>query len=144
MDLKTGDDRGNVALNKHSVATTSSVLRFDANPSRNMLLKFHFVSTRKTQYCFALLYVLNYIISHYIPKLSNFEYYLDGLVQDCSISIANALEILQACTKPSKCSCLQIFYGYYYMFDPSVVRSSMPKCMKVPNKGASHAITPGH
>ena len=25
----------------------------------------------------------------------------DGLVQDCSISIANALEILQSCTKPS-------------------------------------------
>ena len=27
--------------------------------------------------------------------------YFDGLVQDCSISIANALEILQPCTKPS-------------------------------------------
>ena len=27
--------------------------------------------------------------------------YPDGLVQDCSISIANALEILQSCTKPS-------------------------------------------
>ena len=27
--------------------------------------------------------------------------YNDGLVQDCSISIANALEILQSCTKPS-------------------------------------------
>ena len=25
----------------------------------------------------------------------------DGLVQDCNISIANALEILQSCTKPS-------------------------------------------
>ena len=25
----------------------------------------------------------------------------DGLVQDCSISIANALEILQYCTRPS-------------------------------------------
>ena len=29
--------------------------------------------------------------------------YIDGLVQDCSISIANALEILQSCTKPSIC-----------------------------------------
>ena len=28
---------------------------------------------------------------------------IDGLVQDCNISIANALEILQSCTKPSKC-----------------------------------------
>ena len=27
--------------------------------------------------------------------------HFDGLVQDCSISIANALEILQSCTKPS-------------------------------------------
>ena len=26
--------------------------------------------------------------------------YLDGLVQDCSNSIANALELLQSCTKP--------------------------------------------
>ena len=27
--------------------------------------------------------------------------YIDGLVQDCSISIALAMEILQSCTKPS-------------------------------------------
>ena len=27
--------------------------------------------------------------------------YIDGLVQDCNISIANALEMLQSCTKPS-------------------------------------------
>ena len=29
---------------------------------------------------------------------------IDDLVQDCSVSIANALEILQSCTKPSKWS----------------------------------------
>ena len=29
--------------------------------------------------------------------------YIDGLVIDCSISIADALEILQSCTKPSIC-----------------------------------------
>ena len=28
---------------------------------------------------------------------------IDGLVQDCSNSIANALELLQSCTKPSRC-----------------------------------------
>ena len=28
------------------------------------------------------------------------DYYIDGLVQDCSNSIANALELLQSCTKP--------------------------------------------
>ena len=27
--------------------------------------------------------------------------YIDGLLQDCSISIANPLEILQSCTEPS-------------------------------------------
>ena len=30
----------------------------------------------------------------------NFFLYIDGLVQDCSKSIANALEFLQSCTKP--------------------------------------------
>ena len=29
--------------------------------------------------------------------------YIDGLAQDCSNSIANALELLQSCTKPSIC-----------------------------------------
>ena len=32
--------------------------------------------------------------------------YIDGLMQDCSISIACALEILQSCTKPSICRCI--------------------------------------
>ena len=32
--------------------------------------------------------------------------YFDGLVQGCSNSIANALELLQSCTKPSIWSCL--------------------------------------
>ena len=27
--------------------------------------------------------------------------HIDGLLQDCSNSIANALELLQSCTKPS-------------------------------------------
>ena len=30
--------------------------------------------------------------------------YFDGLAQDCSISIINALEILQSCTKPAICT----------------------------------------
>ena len=29
------------------------------------------------------------------------EMHVDGLVQDCSNSIANTLELLQSCTKPS-------------------------------------------
>ena len=28
---------------------------------------------------------------------------IDGLVQDCGNSIANAMELLQSCTKPSIC-----------------------------------------
>ena len=31
------------------------------------------------------------------------HYYIDGLVQDCSNSIANALELLQSCIKSSAC-----------------------------------------
>ena len=30
-----------------------------------------------------------------------FLFHIDGLVQDCSNSIANALELLQSCTEPS-------------------------------------------
>ena len=30
------------------------------------------------------------------------QHYIDGLAQDCSNSIANALELLQSCTKPSR------------------------------------------
>ena len=36
---------------------------------------------------------------------------IDGLVQDCSNSIANALELLQSCTKPSKYTpCISTFH----------------------------------
>ena len=33
--------------------------------------------------------------------MANVKDYIGSLVQDCTISIANALEILQSCTKPS-------------------------------------------
>ena len=40
-------------------------------------------------------------------KISQFKNVnIDGLVQDCSNSIANALELLQSCTKPSACGLL--------------------------------------
>ena len=32
------------------------------------------------------------------------QHEMNGLVQDCSNSITNALELLQSCTKPSKYS----------------------------------------
>ena len=37
----------------------------------------------------------------YIKLSINAHDYFDGLVQDCSNSIANALELLQSCAKPS-------------------------------------------
>ena len=40
------------------------------------------------------------------------ELQIDGLVQDCSNSIANALELLQSCTKPSK----------YWFHQPATVK----------------------
>ena len=43
-----------------------------------------------------------------------FVKYIDGLVQDCSISVADALEIMQSCTKPS--TCISTF-GRYYSFE---------------------------
>ena len=33
----------------------------------------------------------------------DYIYHIDGLVQDSSNSIANALELLQSCTKPLVC-----------------------------------------
>ena len=35
--------------------------------------------------------------------------YIDGLVQNCSNSIANALELLQPCTKSSKLNALGVW-----------------------------------
>ena len=34
-------------------------------------------------------------------NLADIKHNIDGLVQDCSNSIANALELLQSCTGPS-------------------------------------------
>ena len=48
-------------------------------------------------------------------KLVNNEY-IDGLVQDCSNSIANALELLQSCTKPSICF---MSLSHYTLYKPS-------------------------
>ena len=38
-----------------------------------------------------------------------FRFYIDGLVQDCSNSIANALELLESCTKPSIYLSIKLF-----------------------------------
>ena len=40
-------------------------------------------------------------VKHYHNSLIILYIYIDGLVQDCSNSIANTLQLLQSCTKPS-------------------------------------------
>ena len=58
---------------------------------------------------------------------------IDGLVQDCSIFIANALEILQSCAKPSVCSAncephytTKLLGGILVSLRPSVRPSLIP------------------
>ena len=46
-----------------------------------------------------------------------FDFHIDGLVQDCSISIANTLEILQSCTKPSIYHLSLSEISWYYGMD---------------------------
>ena len=41
-------------------------------------------------------------VSIYLNGGHDWSHEIDGLVQDCSNSIATALELLQSCTKPSK------------------------------------------
>ena len=45
-----------------------------------------------------------YLLNHLMPVrelVNSLQHHIVGLVQDCSNSIANALELLQSCTKPS-------------------------------------------
>ena len=57
---------------------------------------------------------------YYIPALATYQ--IDGLVQDCSNSIASALELLQSCTKPSRC---------YYLITLSFVEAARCDCPNV-------------
>ena len=47
-------------------------------------------------------------VSYYAERThgNSYEEHIDGLVQNCSYSIANALELLQSCTKPSISWCI--------------------------------------
>ena len=51
--------------------------------------------------------ILNPVNYHMYCILNPVYYHIDGLVQDCSNSIANTLQLLQSCTKPS-------IYGTYW------------------------------
>ena len=51
-----------------------------------------------------------YFFSHGIYWIIQY-YYIDGLVQDCSISIADALDISQSCTKVGMDVILALFHS---------------------------------
>ena len=51
--------------------------------------------------------------SHFYFRNSNQRNYIDGLVQDCSISIANALDILQSSIRPSMYNVLTNWFQLY-------------------------------
>ena len=67
------------------------------------------ISLTKVFYHFGELMKNALIYIHHLVRrfIFNQEHWLsiDGLVQDCSISSANALEILQSCTEPSISGC---------------------------------------
>ena len=46
-------------------------------------------------------------------RLTTETWYIDGLVQDCSIQMANALQILRSCTQPSICKLYDVFLWHY-------------------------------
>ena len=55
------------------------------------------------------------LIRHFMSRIYPWIvcYYFDGLAQDCSNPIANALELLQYCTKPSICSRYSVMSPQY-------------------------------
>ena len=53
------------------------------------------------------------------------DIYIDGLAQDCSISIANALEILQSCSTPPICTNQQKKTVRHQLLFPQATESYM-------------------
>ena len=49
-----------------------------------------------------------------LTQIANSDSHIDGLVQDCSNSIANALALLQSCTKPSICTSTDLYSQWSY------------------------------
>ena len=75
-------------------------------PTLTMLLKNKSSDNRVMDLC-----VMQYVEINYA--------YFDGLMQDCSISSALTMEILQSCTKPSICSCFVVLcFGLLQMMYP--------------------------
>ena len=55
------------------------------------------------QYDISIKFELKLFVQWDSQLAANSVHYVDGLVQDCSNSIANALALLQSCTKPLMC-----------------------------------------
>ena len=51
------------------------------------------------------------LLERFVSALRHGEAYIDGLVEYCSVTIANALEKLQSCTKISMCVSEQFQQG---------------------------------
>ena len=69
------------------------------------------------------LHQVNHKIYVFLARFPQFHYtdstlliYIDGLVQDCINSIANILELLQPCTKPSVYFCVHEFHLMTHVF----------------------------
>ena len=60
-----------------------------------------------------------------VTKVASYQY-IDGLAQDCSISIANTLEILQSCTKPS---ILTLWWEFLYLRRQPLHRNRAQDCI---------------
>ena len=81
------------------------------NVQEAVLLVCVFRFTRKEYFCHLIILTMiiitiaitGYFLCNHERTTSRF---IDGLVQDCSISSALAMEILQSCTKPSTCDAL--------------------------------------
>ena len=59
-----------------------------------------------------------------MPLVAMVTEHVDGLVQDCSNSIANALELLQSCTKPSMLLWINLYIDQmqYTLWSTNTVR----------------------
>ena len=76
----------------------------DSSPIANAMY-----SNGNMTYCAITVQVLAGCCQHWVGYHGyGYNVSIDGFVQDCSNSIANALELLQSYTKPSICVCARV------------------------------------
>ena len=57
---------------------------------------------------------------HLLSINGQYDYNIDGLVQDCSISSALAMKLLQSCTKPSVWDILSSLFHFQILGSPTM------------------------